>query len=519
MNLANSACGGIASWLVSLRGWKRWSAALILGAIITVAQPPVHLLPVLLVSFTGFVWLLDGTKTQRSAFGVGWLFGAGYNAGGLHWVSEALLVDAPRFGWLIPFNILGLSLGLGLFTGIMALVARTLWRPGISRILVLAAMWTLFEVLRGVLFTGFPWNPVGNVWVAVDSVLQGASWVGVYGLTLVTVFAAAAWALMADHNLIRHRNPLATSGLIVLIMFAIAGFVRLDTEAADFDGGPLIRLVQPNIAQRDKWRPELIRTNFERHLRLSKNSIGKQPLLIVWPETAVSEDFLKKTAAQTLLRQIIPENGMLISGALRLDQSLGRRIQAFNSLIAVDSSGETKTIYDKHHLVPFGEYVPLRSILPINKITAGNIDFTPGPGLVTLRLPGLSPFSPLICYEAIFPGRVTAQGDRPDWLLNVTNDAWFGLSAGPHQHFASARMRAVEEGLPLVRVANTGISGIVDARGRVLAALPLGFEGALDVILPPPAAPTLFSRYGDLISGTLILICLILAYVSQKARL
>ena len=519
MNLANSTREGIASWLVSLRGWKRWLAALIFGAIITAAQPPVHLLPVLVVSFTGLVLLVDGTKTRRSAFGVGWLFGAGYNAGGLHWVSEALLVDAARFAWLIPFNFLGLSLGLGLFTGIMALVARHFWRPGISRILVLAAMWTLFEVLRGMLFTGFPWNPVGNVWVVVNPVLQGASWVGVYGLSLLTVFATAAGALMADHNLIRYRNALATSGLVVLMTFAIAGFVRLDTKTADSGGGPLIRLIQPNIAQQDKWRPELIRTNFERHLRLSKSSGGKHPLFIFWPETAVSADFLKTSASQVLLRRVIPADGMLITGALRLNQSLGRPTQAFNSLIAVKSSGETKTIYDKHHLVPFGEYVPLRSVLPINKITAGNIDFTPGPGLVTLRIPGLSPFSPLICYEAIFPGKVAAQYDRPDWLLNVTNDAWFGLSAGPHQHFASARMRAVEEGLPLVRVANTGISGVVDAHGRVIATLALGFEGALDVILPPPTAPTLFSRYGNLIPGMLILICLILAYVSQKGRL
>ncbi|MEC8463832.1 MAG: apolipoprotein N-acyltransferase, partial [Pseudomonadota bacterium] len=197
MSFASSTCNGIAGWFLSLRSWKRWSAALILGALIPMSQPPVHLMPVLFVSFTGLVWLVDGTRTWRSAFGVGWLFGAGYHACGLYWVSEALLVDASRFAWLIPFNFFGLSLGLGLFTGIMALVARLFWRPGISRIFVLAGMWTLFEGLRGILFTGFPWNPVGNAWVAFDSVLQVASWIGVYGLSLVTVYASAAVALMA----------------------------------------------------------------------------------------------------------------------------------------------------------------------------------------------------------------------------------------------------------------------------------------------------------------------------------
>lgn len=518
MSSANSACKGIATWLISLRTWGKWSVALILGAFVSVSQPPVHFVPALLVSFTGLVWLLDGTTSWRSAFGIGWLFGAGHFAAGLYWVSEALLVDASRFSWLIPFTVLGMSLGLGLFIGIMALFARLFWKPGISRIFVLAAMWTLFEVLRGFLFTGFPWNPVGNVWVIVDSVLQGASWVGVYGLSLVTVFAAAAFALMAGDQSMRHAHLYAASGLVLLMMFSIAGFVRLDIKAASFHDGPLIRLVQPNISQRDKWRPELITANFQRHLRLSESAGGTQPKFIIWPETAVSTGFLSNTEVQTLLSKILPAEGMLISGALRLKRSLGRPIQAFNSLILVDSTGEMQILYDKHHLVPFGEYVPFKSILNIRKITAGNLDFSPGQGLATLRLQGLSPFSPLICYEAIFPGAVAARDDRPDWLLNVTNDAWFGLSAGPHQHFASARMRAVEEGLPLVRVANTGISGVVDAHGRVVTTLALGLEGTIDVTLPRPVPPTVFSRFGILIPCSLIGMFLVLAYVSQKKR-
>lgn len=511
MSSQHGAGGGIAGRLISAHGWRRWLVSFLLGALAAAAQPPVHLLIVLPISFCGLVWLLDGTQSRRQAFCVGWLFGAGYFAAGLYWVSNALLVDAARFAWLIPFTVLGLSLGLGLFVGLMTWAVRVFWRGSLSRILVLAAAWTIFEWLRGVVLTGFPWNPVGNVWVIFAPVLQAASWIGVYGLSLVTVFAAAAPAILSAR--LRYRYPVAFSGIAVLVALSVFGGVRLASVPETAADSPVIRVVQPNIAQREKWNPKKRTANFALQLQLSRPTAGARPAIVIWPETATSHGFLTDPGGQLLLRQTIAPGGLLISGVLRVDRVNGRAVAAHNSLVAVDGAGSVQTVYDKHHLVPFGEYVPFRSVLPIEKITAGAIDFTPGPGLRTIRLPGVPSFSPLICYEAIFPGKAVIRGDRPDWLLNVTNDAWFGMSAGPYQHFASAQLRAVEEGLPLVRAANTGISGVVDGYGRVVTKIDLGVRKAVDVSLPPPLPPTIFAQFGNLIPALLTILLLCIAYL------
>ncbi|MEE2996719.1 MAG: apolipoprotein N-acyltransferase [Pseudomonadota bacterium] len=515
MNSTYAEGRGVAGRLTSSRGWRRWLISYLIGALAAAAQPPVHILPVLFISFTGLVWLLDGAQTRRAAFGIGWLFGAGYFAAGLYWVPNALMVDAARFAWLIPFSVLGLSLGMGLFTGLMAIIARLFWKQGISRICMLCGAWVLFEGLRGIIFTGFPWNPIGNVWVAVPPVLQGAAWVGVYGLSLMTVFAAAAPAVMSAPAS-RYCHSLAMSGLVVVALVAVVGAVRLENPPPNRVDAPVIRLVQPNIAQKEKWSPTKRAINFARKLQLSTLPAAAQPTHIVWPETAVSFKFLFDPAAQLLLRRIVPQNGYLLTGALRVDRVAGRAVGAHNSLVAIDGDGRPQTVYDKHHLVPFGEYVPFRSVLPVEKITPGAIDFSAGTGLRSLRLPGLPPFSPLICYEAIFPGRVVVRRDRPEWLLNVTNDAWFGISAGPYQHFASAQMRAVEEGLPLVRVANTGVSGIIDSYGRVIASIELGRHGVLDVALPAPAVPTPFAQLGNVIPAALMIVLCFISVLTHK---
>lgn len=507
---------GIAGRLISIRGWRRRLLSFVLGALAAAAQSPVHLLPILPVSFCGLVWLLDGAQTRREAFGVGWLFGAGYFAAGLYWVSNALLVDAARFAWLIPFTVLGLSLGLGLFNGVMTWAARSFWKPGLSRIFVIASAWTIFEWLRGVALTGFPWNPMGNVWVVFEPVLQAAAWGGVYGLSLITVFAAAAPALLSGGH--RFRYPAAVSGFVVLVALGAVGIHRLESAPDAPADGPVIRVVQPNIAQRDKWDPKKRTQNFALQLQLSGTETGKTPAIIVWPETAVSQASLAGPLGQRSLRRAIAPGGVLLSGALRIDRVAGRAVAAHNSIVATDGRRGLQIVYDKHHLVPFGEYVPFRSVLPVEKITAGAIDFTPGPGLRTIRLSGLPPFSPLICYEVIFPGKAVIREDRPAWLLNVTNDAWFGMSAGPHQHFASAQLRAVEEGLPLVRAANTGISGVIDAYGRVVNDIELGESSVIDVALPQPLSPTFFARAGNAIPAILTVLLLLLSYLFHKKQ-
>lgn len=490
----------LAAFLSAGSRWRRFAFSVALGMLAAGAQPPVHALPLLIVSFTGLVWLLDGAQSRRGAFAVGWWFGAGYFGAGLYWVSNALLVDAAKFGWLIPFAMLGLSFGLGLFTGVATWIARLLRPAGAARIFALAGAWTLLEWVRGVVLTGFPWNPVGNVWVAAEPVLQGAAWGGVYGLSLITVFAAAAPALLEARG--RRVWLFSGSGLALIGLVAVAGAIRLAGGDNRTVPGVTVRIVQAAIDQRDKWLPENRARNFALHLRLSTEAPadgGPRPTVVVWPETAAPFSVATDADGRALMRSAVPEGGLLITGAVRYRAEGGRVVQIWNGVAALDDRGEVVALYDKHHLVPFGEYTPFRDILPLDKITVGALDFSAGPGPATLDLPGLPPASPLICYEAIFPGEVTAPGNRPSWLLNVTNDGWFGISAGPHQHLASARLRAVEEGLPLVRAANTGISAVVDAYGREVARLGLGDRGVLDAPLPVAISPTPFSGGGNAI--------------------
>lgn len=501
-----------------LAGWRRNIVAFALGAIAVAAQPPVSALPVLIVSFVGLVWLMDGASRRWRAFADGWMFGAGYFAAGLYWISNALLVDADRFGWLIPLALGGLSFGLGLFNGLAILIARAFWSERHGRVLLLAASWTFFEWVRGVVLTGFPWNPIGNVWVAVPFVLQAASWIGVYGLSALTVMAAACFASVG--TVAPHRWKLALSGVAVLAICAGGGVLRLSGTGGGNVDGVMLRLVQPNISQQDKWRPDKRAENYALHLALSTQAPDSGVSHVIWPETAAPFGVTTDPGRRARMRAAVPPGGLLITGAPRFRLENGRLVQIWNSLVAVDGAGDVAAVYDKHHLVPFGEYMPFRDILPLDKITAGSLDFSRGPGPATLRVGTLPPFSPLICYEVIFPSSVVSRTDRPEWILNLTNDGWFGISAGPHQHFASAQLRAVEEGLPVVRSANTGISGVIDPYGRVVARLSLGARGVLDSRLPLPATtPTLYSRFGNLVSAGVIAFLIALFFLRRNSRL
>ncbi len=494
--------------LAAVTGWQRWLFAFVFGASAVTAQPPFHVLPALLIAFPGFVWLLDGASSRTSAFGIGWMFGAGYFAASLYWVSNALLVDAARFAWLIPFVVLGLSLGPALFIAAMAVLARQFWSRGVGRAFGLAASWALFEWFRGTVLTGFPWNPVGNVWIVVPPVLQSAASIGVYGLSAITVFAAAAPSVLGTPGSQRLSTDRfwGVSGIAVLGLIAIAGAFRLADAPGETVPGVFLRIVQPNIAQRDKWLPARRASNYARHLQMSGQRGNGRITHVIWPETAVPFPVSSDDARLALMRRVVPLKGLLLTGAVRLERQNGRVARVWNSLVALDEKAHVVALYDKHHLVPFGEYMPFREFLPLDKITAGVLDFSPGLGPRTLRLSGLPAFSPLICYEIIFPARVVDTDDRPSWMLNITNDAWFGTSAGPHQHFASATLRAVEEGLPVVRAANTGISGVIDSYGRVIARLDLDRAETLDSELPLAAdSRTLFSQFGNIIPGVLII--------------
>ncbi|WP_375593792.1 apolipoprotein N-acyltransferase [Algihabitans albus] len=487
--------------LSNVTGRRRLALAGAFGLLAAGALPPLYILPLLIPAFVGLVWLMDGTTTRSAAFGVGWAFGVGYFLAGLYWVGIAMTVDFAAFWWFLPIAVGGLSVGLALFTGAATLVARWLGWRGPGRILLLTAAWLTAEWLRGWVLTGFPWNLLGSVWAVSDVMLQPAALGGVWLLSALTLIAAAAPATLADAGgrLQRWGLPAAAYGLLLLAAAGGAlrlGLAPLPGEAAVPD--LRLRIVQPNIAQELKWQRELRLQHLRDQANLSMAPGWEDITHVIWPETAVPFLLNRDSALLRELGQLARPDSVFLFGAPTRDggeDDAGPDRPIYNSVLALRQDGEIAARYDKFHLVPFGEYVPFRGWLGIDKITAGRRDFTPGPGLRTLELPGLPPVGALICYEVIFSGRVVGE-TRPAWLLNLTNDAWFGRSSGPHQHFATARLRAVEEGLPLVRAANTGISAVIDPYGRTLQRLNLDSAGTIDAALPEALAPTPYAHLG-----------------------
>lgn len=483
--------------------WKRRAGLLALGAVSALAFPPTDLFFILWLCLPLLLRSIDGSADWKGAFGRAWLFGLGHFSAGLYWIACALLVDPVRFGWMIPFAIGGLSAFLALYIGLAAALAR-LVRAGWPRLLVFAAAWTAGEWLRGILFTGFPWNPLGSAWAAIDPVLQIVSVTGAFGLSLLTFVAAAAPGLF-----FRSRREGAVATILGLVLFAVIGIWgqgRIPAGAQPVQPGIRLRLVQASIPQTLKWLPSMRVDHFRRQAALTRSPADVAPTHVIWPETAAPSYLDEDENARKAVASLAPPGGLMLVGVVRGTPQDVEPARIWNSLQAVNAQGGIVGQYDKAHLVPFGEYVPLPKWLPLAKITVGSTDLTPGPGPQTLQLPGLPPVGPLICYEAIFPGAIVDEAHRPDWMLNVTNDGWYGNSSGPYQHFAAARMRAIEEGLPLVRNANNGISAVVDPYGRVIASLGLNAVGVVDAPLPVPAEPTIFARMGSRVLCVLLMI-------------
>jgi apolipoprotein N-acyltransferase len=477
---------------------------LLLGGLAALAQAPYHAVPVLLISFTGLVWLLDGSRGLRQAFLSGWAFGLGYFVAGIYWTGLSMLVDAERFAAFLPLAILGLPSALAIYCGLAAIVWRVLARPGLMRIVLLAVVWAGAEYLRSVLFTGFPWNAIGYAWTASDAAMQAGAYAGLNILNLVTVAVAAAPAVLAERNIGHWQAwwPVA-AGFACVTLLVVAGAVRLAGADNDSVPGIRLRIVQGNIPQTLKWRNELRPGHLAKQTDLSNRPGREEITHVIWPETAVPYFLSTEPGIRSVLTQAVPKGGVLITGAPRRTAPDEMPLRLWNSLHALNDEGRILATYDKVHLVPFGEYLPFRPLLAaigFKKLTEGSLDYDAGKRKDPLWVSGLPPFRPLICYEVAFPGEISAgiAGRRPLWLLNVTNDAWFGESAGPYQHFAMARMRAVELGVPLVRAANTGISAIVDSYGRVKASLGLGREGVVDGPLPAALPrPTFQARLGN----------------------
>lgn len=484
----------LAGTVAQLSGWRHHAAAAFCGALATAAMPPLYLVPLLLPAFTGLIWLLDSARRPRQAALIAWSFGFGHMLTGLYWVGIAFLVDAERYAAFMPIAVVGMATGMALFPALVGLGAGWLRCRGPARVALFAALWLAVEWVRSWVLTGFPWNLVGNVWAFSPPMLQLAAVTGVWGLSLVTVLAAAAPAALADPGAAtRSRHPRRRYAFVAAMLILpgivwLGGALRLANApppGAEVVDGVHLRLVQASIDQSLKWQPDQKMGHVEQQMRLTLGEGFQRVTHVIWPETAVPYLLGREAQLRRFIGRAVPPGGVLLTGAPRGPRP-GEARGIWNSLFALNGRGNVVGTYDKHHLVPFGEYVPLRGLLGLDKLTPGTTDFNAGPGLATLALPGLPPVSPLICYEAIFPGRVADADAQPTWLLNVTNDAWFGTSSGPYQHFASARIRAVEEGLPLIRAANTGISAVFDGYGRVLGRLGLNEIGVLDTPLPRP---------------------------------
>ncbi|EKE78366.1 apolipoprotein N-acyltransferase [Oceanibaculum indicum] len=507
----------LAARSAALTGWRRYGLAVLLGAGAALALPPFHILPLLWVAFPVLLWQIEGCATRRQAFALGWCFGLGFFVAGLYWIANALTVDTARFWWLMPLAAVGLPALLAFFTALVVLAVHLLRLRGLALVLGFALFWLIAEYLRGHILTGFPWNLLGYAWAPSGAMLQLAALTGIYGLSFVTVLAACLPAA-------RSRGAMAAAVALLVLVWG-GGAVRLaGAPAADDPAmrveGVVLRLVQATIPQYEKWAGLNPREHLIRHLELSaRPAPGPRPTHVLWPETAVPYLLSEDIQARAVVGRVAPDGGAVLTGAVRVERPAGELPRYWNSLHAVGPGGLIQATYDKAHLVPFGEYVPMRDIFGFLPAVATSLDFQRGPGPRSIQVPGLPPVSPLICYEAIFPGAVADPDDRPGWLLNVTNDGWYGFSTGPFQHFQIARLRAIEEGLPLVRVANTGISGVVDSYGRVTARLGLEETGFLDVALPTALPPTPYARWGDApLAGLVLLLAGLLAVRLRVGR-
>jgi apolipoprotein N-acyltransferase len=525
----------LAHSIVLAWGWQRGVISVLAGAASALALPPLDLWPMPFLAFPILVWLVDGSAAGRlggvpAAAAAGWCFGFGYFLAGLYWIGNAFLVDAKTFGWLLPIAVVALPAGLALFTACGVALARLIWTRGPTRVLSLAVALTVTEWLRGHLLTGFPWNTYGYALATPLVLAQGAALIGLWGLTFLAVAAYASPAALADDPAESRRPWIAPAlSAIALAGLAIYGALRLNASPTSYVDGVRLRIMQPNLQQDEKFNYSQKQQVMSRYLALSDRASGPQATGVrdvthlIWPESAFPFFLTREADALAQIAALLPEGTVLITGGIRAPEAVPSEAvtRAYNSIYVIDHDGSVLSVYDKVHLVPFGEYLPFQDqlerlgLMQLTKIRGG---FIPGDRRRSLSVPRAPNVLPLVCYEIIFPGQAVPRGERPGWLVNLTNDGWFGASPGPYQHFQQARLRAIEEGLPLVRAANTGISAVIDPLGRVIKALPLATEGVLDSALPQPLSPTPYARMGDGAAGLMVGAAAILVIHHRRRR-
>jgi apolipoprotein N-acyltransferase len=509
-------------------GWKRALIALVAGMLSALAMAPFNAWPVLFVTFPIAVWLIDGAAAGKrrgvpAAAMSGFWFGLGYFVPGLYWIGNAFLVDASTFAWLMPFAVLGLPAYLALFPALGFALARLIWTRDASRVLALAVGLTVSEWLRGHVLSGFPWNAFGYALSEPLALAQTASLIGLWGMTFLSVAIFASPAALIDGSS-RDRKPwlAPVAALALLVAMGVYGAVRLSLQPTELTRVRL-RIMQPNLQQDVKFNYSAKAEVMQKYLTLSDRASGPQSTgvrdvqILIWPESAFPFFLTREADAMAQIAELLPKGTVLMTGSVRApDGPPGARVtRAYNSIYLIDHDGSVLSVYDKLHLVPFGEYLPFQEwmeklgFVQLTKVHGG---FIPGTRRRAMEVPNAPNALPLICYEAIFPGNMASRDDRPGWIINLTNDGWFGNSTGPYQHLQQARLRAIEEGLPMVRAANTGISAVIDPSGRIVARLGLGTEGVLDASLPSPLPPTIYARFGDIPAAIVVAAALLLVF-------
>lgn len=500
--------------------------ALAAGAFGALSLSPLDFAAAMIVPMSVAVWLIDGAAeaspsgatgwvTLRSAFAIGWWWGFGYFLAGLWWLGAAFMVDADQFLWALPLGVVGLPLFLALFPALGFAFARAIWPAGAWRPLALGVGLSVSELLRANILSGFPWNEYGMALGAHLWPAQAAAFVGLHGLTLITIVLCAAPATLRG-------RPILLAALVAALLLGF-GALRLDMPTPDTVKGPKLRLIQPNVAQGPDFSPANGGAILGLYLKLSDRATSPERSGVAdvthlfWPESAFPFILTRDRGAMARIVDFLRGGAMLVTGAARADEE-GGKTRYYNSMLALDRSGLAAERYDKRRLVPFGEYLPLRSAferLHVTQFVHVPGGFDPGSGAGTLSLRGLPDALALVCYEAIFPNEWPARTEataRVGYILNLTDDAWFGHTAGPYQHFAQARLRAIELGLPMLRVANTGISAIIDAKGRLIESRPLGVEAVIDGVLPGALPPTWQARWGAgsflFLTALALLVCL-----------
>ena len=498
--------------------------SLLAGIVSALGFAPLGLWPLTLAAFASLMWLIGEAPSLRSALARGYWFGVGNFVLGLNWIATAFTYQSEMPVWLGWIAVVLLSLYLAVYP---AMATGLAWRWGrrqpLALVLVFAAAWIATEWLRATMFTGFAWNPVG-VALLPTPVSRLSTIVGTYGLSGVTVLLAGALLLIV------HRRWLQAASLPAAIALATLAAILTAADTLPSANVPL-RIVQPNIGQQDKWKEGFEARNFALLERLSR-SAERRPRLLLWPEAAVTDPLQNELAYPRFIREaaqlrrdvasLLGPRDLLLTGGVTWQSTDGLDVtSATNSVFAIDPTARILARYDKAHLVPYGEYLPMRPILSaigLSRLAPGDIDFDPGPGPQTLQLPLVGKVGFQLCYEIIFSGEVVDRKNRPRFLFNPSNDAWFG-AWGPPQHLAQARLRALEEGLPILRSTPTGISAVIDAEGRLLHSLPWRTAGVIDAALPAPKPPTLFARFGNVLPFLLALLLAAIAIaVRRKAR-